>query len=394
VSPSRVDSSDRTREASVDTSRSDRRTRILWLIKGLGAGGAERLLCLAAKGRDREAFECEVAYLLPWKDAMVGDLERAGVPVTCLRGGKEWDLSWTIRLRRLLDRRRIDIMHVHSPYVAGFARLVARSLPAKRRPRVVYTEHLPWPGYRLPTRLLNAVTFPLDDAHVAVSEAVRESVSPRLGRRLDAVVHGIQSERVQARAAERDESRRELGIAPDELLVGTVGNVRAQKRYPDLLEAARLVIDSGTSARFAAAGAGSSDPRIRAQHARLRLGDGFRFLGYVDDATRFLAGCDLFVLASEYEGLPVAMMEALALGLPVVATSVPGIRGEVRDGEEALLVPVGRPDLLADAIVTLARDPALRSRMSSMARSRADRFDMTAAINRMETIYRNVMTRT
>jgi L-malate glycosyltransferase len=361
--------------------------RILWLIKGLGPGGAEKLVCLAAGSRNREAFRYEAAYLLPWKSTLVPDLERVGVPVSCLRGGREWDVRWAFRLRRLLRDRRIDVLHIHSPYVAGIARLVARSIPARDRPRVVYTEHLPWPGYVLPTRILNAVTFPLDDAHLAVSEAVRTSVPSRLAGRLRTVVHGIDLDRVRAAAAGRADVRSELGVLDDEIVIGTIGNVRPQKRYPDLLEAARRVIDSEPGVRFVAAGIVPADGAILATHARLGLGERFRFLGFVDDATRLLAACDLFVLASGFEGLPVSMMEALALGLPVVATDVPGIRDEVRADEDGLLVPVARPDLLAEALLALVRDPARRKRMSLAAQASAVRFDIATSVRTTEALY-------
>jgi glycosyltransferase involved in cell wall biosynthesis len=374
-------------------SRSGERIRVLWLIKGLGAGGAERLLCLAAEARDRRIFDCEAAYLLPWKDALVGGLEAAGVPVTCLRGGREWDLRWAIRLRRLLRKRKVEILHVHSPYVAGIARLTVRSLPTRLRPKIVYTEHLPWPGYVLPTRWLNALTFPLDDAHIAVSEAVRASVPRPLRKRLSVVIHGIATERVRAARASRNRMRRELGTRRDEILVGTLANFRPQKRYPDLLRAARLAIDTGAPVRFAAAGGGTDSTELRQLHRDLQLGDRFQLLGQVDDPARFLSACDLFVLASEFEGLPLAMMEALTLGLPVVATDVAGIRGEVRHGEEALLIPVGRPDLIAKAVVSLALDPPRRARMAHAARARSGRFDMATAVRRLEMIYRDLLPR-
>ncbi len=113
----------------------------------------------------------------------------------------------------------------------------------------------------------------------------------------------------------------------------------------------------------------------------------------MEDTGRFLSACDLFVLASGFEGLAVSMMEALALGLPVVATAVPGIEGEIRDGEEGLLVPVGRPDLLAAAILTLVRDPERRTRMAAAARAGADRYDIVAAVRDIETMYRRITTR-
>ena len=141
------------------------RIRVLWLIKGLGAGGAERLVSARSPRQGPRGVRCRVAYLLPWKDALAPDLRADGVPVTCLHGGKEWDLRWAFRLRRLLRSHGIDVVHIHSPYVAGIARHRGSLDPPVGRPRIVYTEHLPWSGYVLPTRWLNALTYPLDDAH-------------------------------------------------------------------------------------------------------------------------------------------------------------------------------------------------------------------------------------
>src|SRR5688500_2605023 len=109
------------------------RTRVLWLIKGLGAGGAEALPLAWAQVRDRRRFAYETAFVLPRKTALVDPMRETGVPVRCLDGGREWDVRWLLRLRRLLRERRPDLIHVHSPYVAGFTRLVVRSLPTRYR---------------------------------------------------------------------------------------------------------------------------------------------------------------------------------------------------------------------------------------------------------------------
>jgi glycosyltransferase involved in cell wall biosynthesis len=366
-------------------------TRVLWLIKGLDPGGAELLLSMLAEVRDRDNFEYEAAYLLPWKTGLVGSLEDAGVPVHCLRGGREWDLRWAMRLRRLVRERRYDVVHIHSPYVAGIARMALRAMPASVRPKIVYTEHLPWWGYVRPTRMLNRLTYRLDDANLAVSRIVTDSIPPGIRERVHVVVQGIFPERVRDQLRFRDEVRTELGIGPDELVVGTVAHFRPQKGYPVLLEAARRVLDLGLQVRFVAVGRGPQEDELRAIHARLGLGDRFLFMGFREDATRVMAGFDLFVLASHTEGLPLALMEALAIGMPVVATAVGGIPEGLKDGVEGLLVPASRPDLLAHAIETLARDPELRARMSHAAADRGRAFDIRGSAQTMEEIYRAVV---
>lgn len=365
--------------------------RVLWLVKGLGPGGAERLLVDAAGAHDRARFHFECAYLLPWKDALRGPLEEAGVRTTCLEVRREQDLRWAARLRRLLRARPVDVLHAHSPYPAAVARLVVRTLPRALRPRLVYTTHNGWGSFRAATRVLNGLTLPLDDADLVVSGEAHASIWPRLRPRVEVLVHGIDVERVAKAAGQRDAVRDELGIGPGEVVAGTVANFRAQKDYPNLLAAARALAEQEVSVRIVAVGQGPLEAEIRALHARSDLGDRVLLLGRRDDAVRVMAACDLFVLASAWEGLPVAVMEALALGLPVVATAVGGLPEMVDEGVEGLLVPPGRPDLLAAAVAGLAGDADRRAAMARAARARSGAFDVAHAVARIEQVYDEVV---
>jgi glycosyltransferase involved in cell wall biosynthesis len=365
--------------------------KVLWLVKGLGPGGAERLLVAAAATHDRDAFTFEVAYLLPWKNHLVGELERLGVPAQCLGVRDERDLRWAHRLRERLRTDPVEVLHAHSPYPAGIARLVVRTLPRRLRPRLVYTVHNTFSSFSMPTRLLNGVTYPLDAADVAVSSEVFDTIWPRLQSRTEVIVHGVQLDEVRAEGAHRDAMRTELGIGPDELVVGTIANFRRQKDYPNLLRAAAVLAQRDVAVRIVAVGQGPLEAEMRALHASLALGDRVLLLGHREDAVRVLGACDLFTLASDNEGLPVALMEALALGLPVAVTAVGGVPGAVTDGVEGRLVPPSDPDALADAIEQLAGDPALRARMASAARIAGERFDIGTAVTRIEAVYREVV---
>lgn len=371
--------------------RTRRRARVLWLVKGLDPGGAELLLSMAARVRDRHRFDYQAAYLLPWKNGLVRELEAAGVAVTCLQGGAEWDVRWVGRLRDLVRERRYDVVHIHSPYVAGMARPALKLLPWTVRPRIVYTEHLPWPGYVWPTRLLNRMTFGLNDASLAVSNSVRSSVRPAQRSRVRVVVHGVFTDRVRQHASARDDVRQELGIGPEEFVVGTVAHLRAQKAYPVLLQAARQLIDSGLAVRFVAVGRGPQESEIRALHRRLELGDRFLFTGFRSDATRVMTAFDVFALASWNEGLPVTVMEALTLGIPVVATEVGGTSEILTSGVEGLLVPPGQPNRVAAAVSSLAHAPDTRSAMSEAGMRRAASFDIRAATKKIEAIYDSLL---
>ena len=213
--------------------------RVLWLIKGLGPGGAERLLVEHATTGDREACSYEAAYLLDWKQHLVPQLETARVATHCLGVRTERDPRWVWRLDRLLRRNRYDVIHAHSPFVAAVARVVARMLPRSRRPAFVYTEHNLWPSYKTVTRVANEATYGLNDHVFAVSADVRDSVKPKWRDRVEVLVHGIDVPWVRSHLVQRELVRNELGVHPGEVLAITVANLRAAKNYPGLLDAAR-----------------------------------------------------------------------------------------------------------------------------------------------------------
>jgi glycosyltransferase involved in cell wall biosynthesis len=341
--------------------------------------------------RDHHRFDYDVAYVLPWKNHVVPQLTDSGVTVHCLGRGNGTarvllNPRWVVRLDRLLRAQHYDVVHVHSPLVAPVIRLMVRSF-GRRRPRLVFTEHNGWATYARPTRLVNRLTYRLDDAQFAVSNQVRESVSGHLRGRVDVVVHGVRVDEVRALRTERHAVRAELGLADGDIVVGTVANYLAQKAYPDLFAAALTALDAEPRLRFVAVGQGKMEAEILAEYERLGLGERFRLLGYRPDAVRILAGCDVFILASHYEGFPVALMEALALGRPVVVTAVGGIPDAVTDGREGFLVSPGHPDELADAVLRLAKDENLRAQMGDAAYRRGTEFDIRRAVRRIEAVY-------
>ena len=215
------------------------RARVLWLIRGLGPGGAENLLVAAARAADRARFDVSVAYLMPEKDALVPELREAGVEVICLQARRPPDLRWARRLRRRLRDHPVDIVHAHSPLAAAVSRLVARTLPRHLRPVCVSTEHNLWAAYATPSMVANALTLPLARHHFAVSEEVRAAIPRPWRKRTETLVLGIDLDHTRRSAGDRTETRAELGLADDEVMALTVANYREKKDYPNLLNAAR-----------------------------------------------------------------------------------------------------------------------------------------------------------
>ena len=249
------------------------------------------------------------------------------------------------------------------------------------------TDHSLWGGHARATRWADAVTAGFDDAHLTVSDAVRSSMPARLRSQAEVVAHGVDVAQVRADGSSRAEVRAELEIKPDALVVGTVANFRPVKAYPDFLAAAERVVAAVPGVRFVAVGQGPQEAEIRALHARLGLGDSVLLLGYRPDAVRIMGACDVFCLSSLHEGLPVALMEALALGLPVVATDVGGIREVVEAGREATLVRPGHPRELSAALCAVLTDPERRAEMADRAAARGATLSIETAVRRTEAVY-------
>jgi glycosyltransferase involved in cell wall biosynthesis len=359
--------------------------RVLHVIKGLGPGGAERLLVSLAGARPDGDGSVDVAYLLPWKRHLVRELEEMGV-ATHLIGGRAGmaDPRWPVRLRRLVRTLHADVVHLHSPAVAAVARPTLRAM--RHRPIIVSTEHNVWPSHRAATRWSNAATLFLEDATFAVSDEVVRSAG-RLGGHMETVVHGVPLASLALRGSGRAAARQALGVVDSDVLAVTVANLRHHKDYPSLFAAATIATAAEPRLRFVTIGQGPLEAQLRTELARTTLGNRFRMLGFHPDPAAVVAGADIFVLASTHEGLPIALLEAMALGVPPVATDVGGVPEVVIDGRDGVLVPASRPDLLAAAIVDLVADSERRTALAQGAAERAGAFDIAKTAAHLQERY-------
>ncbi len=348
--------------------------RVLWVIKCLGYGGAERLLVDMVAAGDRSRFDYEVAYVLRDKDALVPFIESEGTPVHSLGARHDADLRWMRSLRRLLHRAYYDVVHFHLPYTAALG-------PAGRGSRC---RRPTGPGWSTPSTASGTghpgSAKPSSGSPWVMSQRLVTVSRGRPGRPPRAAAATITHGRPRCRSlpsptrlwltgrAVRAAVRAELGVDDGELLFITVANLRSRE---GVRRAARCSPDHCRSqAPGPHGGSRAGAPRwvLHARHIDLGLGDQFQFLGEREDVLRLLAGSDAFVLASRHEGLPVVLMEATSVGLPIVATDVGGVPQVLTDEVDSLIVPSGDPEALADAIGRLALDPGLRERLGGRQR--------------------------
>ena len=360
----------------------NRPLKVLWLIKGLGRGGAERLLVDLAGVIDPAQLDLTVAYVLPHKNALVPELRKLDVQVRCLSG----DRSWLHELWRLLRDTHFDVVHTHSPVVASVARVVA-----PRKTVLVHTEHNMWARYKLPTRIANAVTAPRNRIIWAVSAGVAASVKPvRCGRRAPDVrvlLHGIPQDTPGAARPDRGEARRRLGLPHDAFVVASVGNLTVKKDHDTLLEAFARLHLTLPAAHLVLVGGGPREEHLRRLVAARGLAGAVTMAGVRDDVSALLAGFDVFGMSSRFEGLPIALLEAMAAGVPPVATSVGGIPEVITDEVDGILVPPADPEALAAAMTRVATDHGLRASLGEAARARAQAFGIRPAAETLLAAY-------
>lgn len=358
---------------------------VLVLVKGLGIGGAEKLIAGAPPFWDRKRFDYRVAYLLPWKDQLVPELERHGVEVVMLGSRNGAGPGAIIRLRRHLAEINADLVHAHLPSAGVIARLSSR-VP------VVYTEHNLSDSYRRPTRILNRLTYSLNSAVTAVSEAVADSVSGYGGPAVRVIPNGVV---VAVSPEEAAAARDELGLRETQELVVHVGNIRPHKGHANLIGAARRLARHRPDAAVVSIG-GEKHPGDLERVRRLASSQGvegtIRFLGRRPDARAFLAAADVVVNPSDFEGLPVVLLEAMALGRPVVATDVGGVDSVLTHEDSGLLVPPGDPEALAEAIVRVLDDPSLAARLGEAGREVVEKHHgLEGMVRAFEAVYEKLL---
>jgi glycosyltransferase involved in cell wall biosynthesis len=211
---------------------------------------------------------------------------------------------------------------------------------------------------------------------------------PSLAKKTTVVYNGINT--ADFRRPRSDKLREQYGWSKDDVIVGSLGNIREAKSYDILLHAAALLKDSLKNYRFVIAGQGKSGLYDRLVKLKNDLGlDGMvHFLGFIDDSADFLANLDLFLLSSTTEGFSIATIQAMATGLPVIATRSGGPQEIITHSENGWLVDPGEPQQIANAIEKLMNNPELSQRLAIAGKQHTiSTFDLKSMIGAYEDIY-------
>ena len=362
-----------------------RSLKIALMIESDGPGGAEQMLLhLGETLRDRGH---EVIPLLPaegygWLPERFLEL---GIAPEHYALRSPLDPVCLARMVALLRRRRIDVVHSHEFSMAIYG-TAATSLLG--RPHVITLHGGLYFEEKRRRRMALRWACRRSRFVVTVSEASQD----RYARSLDLAPDdlGVVPNGVPVPQGDGSRVREELGLEPDELLIVAVGNLYSVKGHATLIRALRRIAEQRPALawRAAIAGRGEEEEALTALIAESGLLGKIHLLGYRADIADILAAGNLFVMPSLSEGLPLALLEAMFASKPVIASHVGGIPEVVRSGEEALLVPPGDPDALADALDSALCDSDLRARLASAARDRAQtRYTVQAMTDAYEELY-------
>jgi glycosyltransferase involved in cell wall biosynthesis len=386
------------------STRAPEGSAILFVIDGLGTGGAERSLAELLPSLKRVGVRTTIACLRRRDEGVESEILASGADVRFLPRGP---IAAVRGLRRIVAEMSPDVIHTTILASNLVGRLASIGSSAKVLTSLVNTPYTPVrqqdpqvrPLALSVVRLADILTArALTDHFHAITDAVKSWAVSDMGIRPDriTVVHrGRDPDRLGEASPDRRRSvRRALGLSEEDEVVVTVGRQEFQKGQRHLIEAVAALAASRPRLKLLLAGRrGASSSELDRMREAPELAGRVLFLGHRSDVPDLLAASDVFAFPSLYEGLGGSVLEAMALGLPIVATDLPAVREVVEEGENALLVPVGSPTALADAIELLLddRDAAVafgrRSREIFL-----DRFTSERSADAMVGLYRRLFT--
>lgn len=355
--------------------------RVLHLIDGLKIGGAEVLLRDLVRGLRGAGFQVSVGFSTP--GPIQESLREMGISLTQLPRFMRVDPGLLLRMCALIRRVRPQIVHTHLFKSDLHGRIAAHLCQV---PVIVSTAHnidiwaqRPLLGY------LYGLTARLADRIIAVSDEVRDyqiRYTHTAAARILTINNGVNVSKFENQLENGKVVREELGLNLSAPVVGIVGRLERQKDHLTFLEAAAAIKQALPETRFLIVGDGSLREELIGRARALDLLPSVLFCGIREDVPAVLAALDLLVFSSRWEGLPVALLEGMAAGLPIVSTAVGGIPGVVIENETALLASPGNPADLAKACLTLLNNRELAGKFGVAGKKRVfEKYSLQAMIS-------------
>jgi glycosyltransferase involved in cell wall biosynthesis len=367
------------------------KVKVLHIIKSLGRGGAEMLLPETLKFHSKDTFEFHYIYFLPWKNQMVESIRAQGGAVTCFSAPNNLRILFTFpQIIRYVKKHQIQLIHCHLPWAGFVGRIIYKltGLP------VLYTEHNKQERYHRITKWLNRFSFNFQSTVIAVSEDVAQSIQTNIRPQIPIVtiLNGVDTDHYQYSDLKRKQIREQCQLLEDHFVIGTIAVFRFQKRLEEWLEVFAVIKQKYPFVKGIIVGDGILKERIIAKRNALGLEDDVIMPGLQINTVDWLSTMDLYMMTSLFEGLPVAMLEAMSCSLPVVSTDAGGIGEVIRNNTDGLLVPVSRYVELVNAASELITHAQRRDEFRIASRNRVvSSFSMVKMVHHLETLYLHIL---
>ena len=364
--------------------------KVLHIVKSLGRGGAEMLLQETLKLHNRQDFEFHYIYFLPWKDQMVPGLREAGGIVTNMPAKNNIVIMLQARkIIRYIRNNKIELVHCHLPWAGFVGRLIHKMTGIP----VLYSEHNKQERYHFVTKTINRITFNWQTKVIAVSNDVAASIQQHIHPTIpvQTILNGVNTAHFIRDKAAGLALRKELGISPDAVLIGTIAVFRFQKRLKEWIDVFKAQEERFPGIRGCVVGDGILNEEIRAYLQQQGMEGKILFPGLKTEVIPWLSAMDIFMMTSEFEGLPIALLEAMSMECAVVSTDAGGIKEVIRNKEDGFLVPVSEWKSLSGPLDYLIQHPNEITAYGAKARKRVqDAFSLTAMVRQTEDAYRSV----
>ncbi|MFD2036363.1 glycosyltransferase [Belliella marina] len=366
--------------------------KILHLIKSLGRGGAEKLIPETA-ALHQEDFEFFCIHFYHREGNIVEEMEQVGIKVYYYPSTNLGIFKQVSRIRKFVVDNKIDLIHAHLPWAGILGRFVVKDLDIP----LVYTEHNTWDRYKKITYWANRLTFKKQDVAIAVSNDV--ALSFRLNSifspyrieakpKLKLIQNGVNTDKFTGQCEAGNKLREVLGIPKEAFVIGNVAVFRVQKRLWLWVEQALEILDKEPTVHFLLVGDGPWKERITEQVQNSGKSSNFHLVGLQKEVIPYLSLMDAMMISSEFEGLPIAMLEAMSCGVPVVATAAGGVGEVITQGEDGFLCEVDKYHELAPLALQLINNPILQQKMSLSARQKVvDSFSLNKMVKLLEEVY-------
>ncbi len=363
---------------------------MLHIIKSLGRGGAEMLLPETLKIHNTSNFEFHYIYFLPWKDQMVGSLEEAGGTVTCFSASNNIKLlQQYLSVIDYCKTNDIDVIHCHLPW-AGF---LGRMVFAKTKIPVVYSEHNMQERYHIATKKINQFTFNSQSLALGVSEDVTNSIKKNINPKIPVrtLLNGANTDSFRRDLELGVKIKNELCIPKDALVIGNVAVFRFQKRLIEWLHVFKKIETKNSNVYGIIVGAGPLEKEIKVELKKLNLESKVFFPGLKTDVKPYYSAMDIFMMSSSFEGLPIALLEAMSMECAIISTDAGGIKEVIQDQQNGFICSVKEWEKLSELCQVLIDDPIKLRQFKIAARKRVvDSFSLKRLVDSLEGIYNSL----